>query len=192
MSKRLGIVIDQERCIGCEACSIACRIENETPNFWINVETQDGMQKDTPKGTFPNLTIFFLPKLCNHCENPPCVDSCPVDALTKREDGIVLLDKYECTGCQVCLTACPYEIIIFNDKTNLAEKCNLCSHRIDEGFEPFCVICCEGQAIHCGDLNDPNSKVSLMISQRKGFQLKPEEGTNPSVFYCPPKPKRRL
>src|SRR5665648_728665 len=99
MMKRLGIVIDQERCIGCEACSVACRIENETPNFWINVETQGGTQKDTPKGTFPDLSISFLPKLCNHCENPPCVEACPEEALTKLDNGIVCLDQGECTGC---------------------------------------------------------------------------------------------
>ncbi|MHA1500177.1 MAG: 4Fe-4S dicluster domain-containing protein, partial [Promethearchaeota archaeon] len=124
------------------------------------------------------------------CENPPCVEVCPVEALTKLDNGIVFLDQEECTGCQACLTACPYEVIVFNDKRNLAEKCNLCSHRIDEGLEPFCVICCEGQAIHFGDLNDPNSKVAHMISDKKTFQLKPE--VSPSVYYCPPKPKRRL
>lgn len=134
----------------------------------------------------------FLPKLCNHCLNPPCVDSCPVDALIKRDDGLVILEKNLCTGCQACIMACPYNIIAFNEEKNLIEKCNLCFHRIDLGLEPFCVICCEGQDIHFGDLNDPNSTLSILISKRDTYQLKPEEGTNPSVYYCSPRSKRRL
>jgi len=192
MIKRLGIVIDQERCIGCEACSVACRLENSADMFWIRVETQGGLEKDTPGGVFPNLTLNFLPKLCNHCLNPPCVDVCPVDALQKRDDGPVLLDQGTCTLCKACASACPYEVIYFNEKKDLVEKCNLCVHRIDKGLEPFCVICCEGQALHYGDLNDPSSKVSQLLATRKVFQLKQEKGTNPSVYYCPPKKRRGL
>ncbi len=191
-SKRFGMVIDQERCIGCEACSVACRIENNSSNFWIKVETQGTSIKDTPAGKFPDLTLNFLPRLCNHCENPPCIESCPVDALQKRDDGIVILDQESCTGCQACLDACPYDVIVFDETSNLAEKCNLCAHRIDEGLDPFCVLCCEGQALHFGDLNDPDSKISKILSRDDLFQLKPEEGTNPSIYYIYPKPKRRL
>ena len=89
--KRFGMVIDQERCIGCEACSVSCRLENNTVDFWIKVETQGSTEKDTPLGKFPDLTMNFLPKLCNHCQNPPCVDSCPEGALQKRTDGIIIL-----------------------------------------------------------------------------------------------------
>jgi len=192
MNKHLAIVIDQERCIGCEACSVACCIENNTPLFYIKVETLGGENKDTPEGKFPDLTLNFLPKLCNHCENPPCETSCPVNAIIKRDDGIIFLDKDSCTGCRACLEACPYGIIAFNDNANIAEKCNLCSHRINNDLEPFCVMCCEGQALFFGDLNDPNSKVSQLISQRETFKLNVEENTNPSVCYCLPKPKRRL
>ncbi len=192
MSKRLGIVIDQERCIGCEACSIACRLENNAVNFWIRVETQGGIEKDTPSGVFPDLSLSFLPKLCNHCLNPPCVDTCLANALLKQDNGPVILDQSLCTFCKACENACPYQVIFINEKENLAEKCNLCVHRIDKGLEPFCVICCEGQALHFGDLNDPTSKVYQLISTREVFQLKAEEGTNPSVFYCPPKERRRL
>jgi len=190
--KHFAMVIDQERCIGCEACSIACKIENNTTDFWIKVETQGGAVKDTPGGNFPNLTMDFLPKLCNHCEKPPCVDSCPEDALQKRDDGIVILDQELCSGCQACLTACPYNIIVFDENKNLAEKCNFCAHRIDQGLDPFCVICCEGQAIHFGDLSDANSVVSKLVSGKNTFQLKTEERTKPSVYYSPPRPKKRL
>jgi Fe-S-cluster-containing dehydrogenase component len=192
MTKQFGMIIDQERCIGCEACSVACRIENNTLLFYINIETQGGDNKDTPGGKFPNLDLKFLPKLCNHCKNPPCVDSCPVNAIKKQDNGIVFLDKNECTGCQACLTACPYGIIVFSDEKNIAEKCNFCSHRIEKGLEPFCVLCCEGQAMVFGDLNDPNSRLSKYIAQKNSFRLKIEEKTNPSVYYSPPKPKRRI
>lgn len=186
------MVIDQERCIGCEACSVACKIENNTTDYWIKVETQGGAVKDTPSGKFPNLTMQFLPKLCNHCENPPCVDSCAENALQKRNDGIVILDQDLCTGCQSCLTACPYNIIVFDDGTNLAGKCNFCAHRIDKGLQPFCVICCEGQAIFFGDLNDSSSIVSKFKSKSNPFQLKSEKNTNSKVYYIPPRPKRKL
>ena len=191
-SKKYGILIDKERCIGCEACSIACKIENNASDYWIKVETQGGADKDTPGGRYPDLTMDFLPKLCNQCENPPCVESCPEDALQKRNDGIVILDQELCSGCQACLTACPYNVIIFDENNNVAEKCHFCVHRVDQGLEPFCLICCEGQAIHFGDLNDTNSVVSKLISGKNIFQLKSEEGTNPSVYYSPPRTKKRL
>jgi len=192
MNKRFGMVVDQERCIGCEACSVACRIENNASAFWIRVETQNVSQKDIPEGKFPDLRMDFLPRLCNHCEKPPCVDACPVEALVKRKDGPVVLNEGLCTKCQACLTACPYNSIFYNREKDLVEKCNLCAQRIDQGLEPFCVVCCEGQALHFGDLNDPNSEISQIIANQETFQLKPEAGTNPSVYYCPPKLKRRL
>ena len=191
-SKRLGLIVDQERCIGCEACSVACRIENNSTDFWIKVETQGTSVKDTPVGRFPDLTLNFLPRLCNHCENPPCVDSCPEDALQKRNDGIVILDQDLCTGCQACLDACPYNIIVFDENNKLAEKCNLCAHRVDKGLEPFCVLCCEAQALHFGDLNDPESNITKMLSKDNVFQLKPDGRTKPKVYYIPPRPKKRL
>ena len=191
-NKQLGMIIDQERCIGCEACTIACKIENNSTDYWIKVETQGGAVKDTPAGNFPNLTMDFLPKLCNHCENPPCVDSCPEAAIQQRDDGIVILEQELCTGCQLCLTACPYNIIVFDDENNLAGKCNFCFHRVDQGLEPFCVICCEGQALYFGDLNDSSSVVSKLKSEKNSYRLKLETETNPKVYYIPSQPKKRL
>jgi len=191
-NKRYGMVIDQERCIGCEACSVACRIENNSTEFWIKVETQGRKAKNTSAGKYQNLTLNYLPKLCNHCSIPPCTEVCPAEALQKRDDGPVVLDQDLCTGCKACIEACPYGVIVFNEENNLAEKCNLCIHRIGEGLEPFCVICCEGQAIHFGDLNDQASIIAQLLLKRINFQIKPEMGTNPSIYYLPPKPKREL
>ncbi|MCP4755107.1 MAG: 4Fe-4S dicluster domain-containing protein [Proteobacteria bacterium] len=193
MKKRLGLVFDQERCIGCDTCTVACNKEHEpAEGNWIRVETQKVKVKDTPQGIFPNLTMNYLPRTCMHCDNPPCVDVCPLEALAKREDGPVVLNSELCDGCMICMDECPYDAIVFSRETIKAEKCGLCAHRIDEGLEPFCVICCEGQAILFGDFNNPKSEVSKKIGQKAAFQLDLDAGTGPAVYYCPPREKRRL
>jgi len=192
VKKQYGLVIDQERCIGCEACTVACKNENKGVRGFIRVSTLNTPQKDTPAGVFPNLKMIFLPALCNHCENPPCAKACPLEAIIKEDIGLVILDEETCDGCQTCLDACPYGAIAFNDEKNKAEKCNFCRHRIEEELEPFCVICCEGQAIHFGDLNNPGSNVSQMLTEGNGYTLKPEAGTKPANYYLPPKEPRGL
>ncbi len=122
---------------------------------------------------------------CMQCNNPPCMDACPEEAIYKRKDGIVLVDEEKCTGCQLCIPACPYDALTYDDQRDVIVKCTLCHHRIDKGLEPFCVVCCEDDAIFFGDLNDPESEVSRLISQRSAYILKPEAGTTPAVYYCP-------
>lgn len=192
MKERWGLVVKQERCIGCEACTVACKIENLSTGHWIRVETVNVNQKDTPEGIYPDLKMAFLPQTCMHCQEPPCMDACPTDALIKREDGPVVLNEEQCNGCQACMDACPYDAILFNEENSRIEKCNLCAHRIDQGLEPFCVVCCEGQAIYFGNLNDPESVVARLIAREKTYQLKPDRGTGPSIYYCPPREPRRL
>lgn len=192
MEKRFVLVIDQERCLGCEACRVACMLENNTHVPLIRVKTENVDQQDTPEGRYPDLKMSFFPLLCNHCAHPPCVDICPQEALAKREDGVVILDEAVCDGCQACIEACPFDAILFNPEKERAEKCNLCVHRIDQGLEPFCVICCEGQAIHFGDLRDPNSQVFQIVSKKEGVLLEAPEGIEPSVYYCPPQAPRGL
>jgi Fe-S-cluster-containing dehydrogenase component len=185
MSKRYGFIIDQERCIGCDCCTVACEKENEPKKGFIQVVRNQ-------EGNFPDLNITYLPHLCNHCENPPCVAGCPSDALKKRDDGIVIYEESECEKCFTCVDACPYGEIHYYSHEDLLEKCDLCAHLIDQGKEPFCATCCEGQAIYFGDFSNPDSNVSLIAKRRNLFQLKPEMHTNPSVFYSPPKEKREL
>jgi len=192
LNKQYALIIDQERCIGCEACTVACRNENNGAQGFIRVSTRNAPQKDTPEGVYPNLRMVFLPALCNHCQHPPCVGACPLEAINQKDNGIVNLDEAFCNGCRTCLGACPYGAIAFNDKKDKAEKCNLCRHRIEKGLEPFCVICCEGQAIHFGDMNDPGSSISKLLAAGKCYRLKPEENTEPSVYYLAPKAPRGL
>ncbi len=195
MQKRWGLVINQERCIGCEACTVACKykIENSpTAGHWIRVETVGGGQKDTPAGKYPDLRMDFLPRLCMHCDHPPCLEACPTSAFRKREDGLVVLDSEKCNGCQECVGACPYEAIFYSSNKGLVEKCSFCDHRIDQDLEPFCVVCCEGQAMHFGDLNDPTSNVCSLIDAKNALPLRPEVGTGPAVYYCPPRERRKL
>lgn len=187
MKKQLGLVIDQERCIGCEACTVACKNENYGSKGYIRVQTEQTIQKDIPHGTDPNVRMSFMPLVCNHCDNPPCAGACPIDAIQKRPDGIVVLDQDLCDGCQSCLDACPYEAISFDDKNDKAEKCNLCVHRIEKGLEPFCVICCEGQAIYFGNLNDTDSLPGRLAKSESAFSPMPEKETRPTTRYCPPK-----
>jgi len=156
------------------------------------VETLGAGRKDTPAGQYPDLSMDFLPRLCMHCASPPCVEVCSSGALWKREDGVVILDGERCDGCQACVEACPYGAIAPSSGTGPVEKCNLCAHRLDQGLEPFCVVCCEGQAMHFGDLNDPASRVARLIASRGAFTLMPEAGTDPAIYYCPPRERRGL
>lgn len=177
-TKRYGMVIDLRKCIGCSACTVSCKSENEVPlgvnRTWV---------RDVEVGTFPNVTRHFLPLLCNQCENPVCVRNCPVGATYKREDGITVINSDECIGCRYCIASCPYGVRFISPVTNTAEKCDFCVHRVEKGLVPSCVNTCVGNARTFGDLNDPTSEVSKLISRTPTQLLKPEAGTEPRVFY---------
>jgi len=184
--KRYGLVIDLERCIGCHTCTIACKLESGLERgSGIRVETIGGPHRDTPAGKYPQLSMHFLPVPCMHCDEPPCLDVCPLEAIFRRPDGIVLVDEEKCDGCQTCVTACPYGALIFDDEKEVVHKCTLCAHRLDGGMEPFCVICCETEAMYFGDLNDPDSRISKIMDERSAKPIKPEAGTKPVIYYCP-------
>jgi len=198
---KLGMVIDLKRCIGCYACQLSCKAEHGTPPgvFYARV-----LKKE--EGTYPTLRQIFLPVLCNHCEDAPCVDACPTGASFKWEDGIVDIDHDKCVGCKTCMMACPYGNRYYNDQpqhyfpqgptdyekarmsghtTDVVMKCNFCRPRLAEGKLPACVANCPTVARIFGDLDDPTSEVSRLIKERGGFPLHPELGTKPSVYYLP-------
>lgn len=192
MTAKFGLVIDLDRCIGCQTCNIACRVEHGLDSVsGIRVETVGGAHRDTPAGTFPELSMHYLPTPCMHCEAPPCIEACSIGAIEKRPDGIVIVDEARCDGCRECISACPYGAIVWDHDRDKIWKCDLCHERLDDGFEPFCVLCCGVEAMNCGDLNDPDSTISRLIAKRDGYTLQPELGTGPAVYYCPPRPPKR-
>ena len=181
MAKRYGMVIDLRRCIGCHACSVACKQENNVPvtafRTWV---------KQVEKGRYPNVRKVSLPSLCNHCEKPICVQNCPVQASYQREDGIVLIDYDRCIGCKYCIASCPYDVRFVNPIRGVVEKCTFCVHRVDKGQQPACVETCMVKARTFGDLNDPKSEVSRLIATYPSSPLKPDSGTEPRVYYLFP------
>jgi len=193
VKKRYGLVIDLERCTGCRACTVACKIEKGMElGTGIRVETIGGTKQDTPRGTYPELSMCFLPIACMHCEQPPCRDACPTQAIYQRPDGIVLIDEKQCNGCQECLTACPYQAFVYDEDKAVVRKCDLCFERLEQGYEPFCSVCCGFGAIFFGNLGDPRSTVSQLVSRHDAYTLKPELATGPAIHYLPVKDPRRL
>ncbi|WP_035213203.1 4Fe-4S dicluster domain-containing protein [Desulfitobacterium hafniense] len=186
--KRYGMVIDLRRCFGCQTCVVGCIVWNSLPKGikWNHVDTAGSKIEQQPTGTFPNVNMSFLPHLCNHCEDPACVNNCPTGAMHKREDGIVLVDQDKCVGCGYCTWSCPYGVPIKDPVKKVMSKCTLCVDRIEGGQVPFCVADCPGRARIFGDLNDPDSQASRLIANRKGRRLCPEKGTSPSVYYVGP------
>ncbi|OEH85037.1 4Fe-4S ferredoxin [Desulfuribacillus stibiiarsenatis] len=205
MSK-YGMVIDLDRCIGCNACTIACKQENNTPpeiHYNVVIEKEEG--------TFPHVRKMFLPRICMQCDKPPCVKVCPVGATRKRNNGIVDIDYATCIGCRYCMTACPYGARSFDfgvnyykeptqfessvyyeyENTYIREKgeapqnnvrkCHYCSHRLQQGKKPACVTVCLGKARIFGDLNDKDSIISRVVT--KSWGLKNNLGTEPRTRY---------
>ena len=175
---QLGFVIDHSRCIGCHACTVACKSENQVPvgNFrtWV---------KYTEHGSFPEVKRSFAVLRCNQCTDAPCVEICPVRALEKRPDGIIDVDPAACIGCKACMQGCPYDALYLNDATGTAEKCHFCVHRTERGLAPACAVVCPTEAIIPGDFHDPDSVVSRMRAEHDLDARKIEAGTGPNVFY---------
>lgn len=177
-SPRWVKVIDQSRCIGCHACTTACKSENEVP-----LGVTRTYVKYVDVGTFPEARRSFQVTRCNQCEDAPCVAACPTSAMYRRDDGIVDFDKRICIGCKACIAACPYDAIFINPEDHSAEKCNLCAHRLDVGLEPACAVVCPVEAILVGDVNDPGSKVARIVNREPVTVRRPEKETKPALFY---------
>ncbi len=173
-----GFVIDNRKCIGCHACTVACKSEHEIP---LGVNRTH--VKYVEKGIFPQTRRSFTVTRCNHCEDAPCVEICPTSALFTRRDGIVDFDSERCIACRSCMQACPYDALYIDPETRTAAKCNYCAHRVQRGYEPACVIVCPVQAIVSGDLHDPGARISTLLAGQDVSVRKPEKGTRPNVFY---------
>ena len=173
-----GKVIDHTRCIGCHACTTACKSENVVP-----LSVTRTYVKHVETGEFPLARRAHQVTRCNQCAHAPCVTACPTTAMFKRADGIVDFDKSICIGCKACMAACPYDAIFINPEDHSAEKCNFCAHRIDMGLEPACVVVCPTEAILVGDLNDPLSKVARIVNREAVNVRRPEKETLPKLFY---------
>lgn len=174
----LGFVIDNRKCIGCHACTVACKSEHDVPigvnRTWV---------KYVEKGVYPNTRRIFSVLRCNHCANAPCVDICPTSALHYRDNGIVDFDTRRCIACKSCMQACPYDALYIDPDERVAEKCNFCAHRIEIGLEPSCVVVCPEEAIIFGDMERVDSDIAQLVSREAVSVRKPEKGTDPKLFY---------
>ena len=201
---KLAIGINLRRCIGCNTCAVACKMQNNVPDgmLWNRVLTEGCERFDSAEGTYPNLSRTYLPLACQHCENPACERVCPTGATYKDDKGRVEIDYDKCIGCRMCMAACPYNARTFNWNEpvratgasygdarvpergrGVMEKCTLCKERTDEGDEPMCVRCCPADARIFGDLDDPDSAVSRLRRGQSAEVLLEEKGTRPQVFY---------
>src|SRR5215218_5517368 len=173
-----GFIIDNRKCIGCHACTVACKAEHEVPigvnRTWV---------KYIEKGEFPDTQRAFHVMRCNHCADAPCVEACPVTALFIREDGIVDFNWERCIGCKACIQACPYDALYIDPDSHTAAKCNYCAHRVDVGLEPSCVQVCPENAIISGDMDDPETPISKLLAREKVTVRRPEKGARPKLFY---------
>ncbi len=178
---RYAMVIDTRSCIGCGACIAACDLENDTA--W-----REGKRRThVPEfffGEFPNVTRMFVPRLCMHCEDPPCVSVCPTGASYVNEQGVVLVNHDLCIGCKYCIIACPYNARYVDHRIRSVDKCTFCfDNRVAKGLDPACVETCVGHVRIFGDLDDPNSEVHKLVASGTAVPLRPDLGTKPKVFY---------
>lgn len=193
---RYAMVIDLNTCVGCNACMAACAMENQTP-VWKGAWRTYVHEKEI--GVAEQVRRRFFPRLCNHCDNPPCLTVCPTGATYQRADGIVLIDPDRCMGCRACAMACPYDAryeVTYHDirvgkefygelqRTSPSmDKCSFCAHRVDKGQKPACVETCVGSARQFGDLDNPSDPVAQLVASGVAQPLMPHLGTRPNVYY---------
>lgn len=180
--KKITFVIDLDRCIGCRACQISCKQENGVALGACRNE----VKQIGPIGTYPDIQMYFLPAMCQQCENPTCAEVCPTGACYKDpKDGVVKIDRNVCIGCRTCEGACPYKVNTFNAELRVMDKCNICEQLRDKGETPACVKNCAGRALHVGDINDPDSEVSKILEAagNENIYTLRDFGNKPAVRY---------
>lgn len=176
---RYGMVIEPQRCIDCRACMVACTAENDVPlgkhRNWVET---------LQLGRYPEIKLRIEPEQCHHCDNPPCVRSCPTGASFVMENsGIVLVASDKCIGCRYCMQACPYDARYFDEQDGTVGKCTFCVHRIAQGQEPACVATCPTKVRTFGDFDDESSEVSRLLRTQITEQKKRQAGTGPNLRY---------
>lgn len=175
--KRYAMAVDTRRCVGCNACVLACKAENGVPDgafrSWIATETA---------GTYPNLAMEIRSERCNQCSDSPCVRNCPTGASYVGDGGVVLVDRALCTGCKACVVACPYDARYVHPD-GYADKCTFCMHRVKRGELPACASNCPAKALTFGDVSDPGSEIAALLRSRAHKVLLEEMGTEPNVYY---------
>lgn len=174
--QRAGMVVDLHRCIGCHACSVACKTEHSIPLGGFRTRVRYLERPDRP-------TIAFLPLLCMQCQDAPCLDACPTEAIQRDDDGRVQIDKDRCCGNKACIAACPYQAIYIDQDTGLADKCDFCTHRTEVGLDPACAAACPTEALRFGDLDDAGDPVARYAEARGAEAFKEDAGTRPSVLF---------
>jgi Fe-S-cluster-containing dehydrogenase component len=174
---RYAMVIDTKKCVGCSDCVVACQLENYVPigfsRDWI---------REISKGIYPDLHLEIRSERCNHCDNSPCVRSCPTGASHYEEGGIVKVTVNKCIGCSACIVSCPYDARYIHP-AGYVDKCTFCDHRIKKGEKPACVAVCPTNCMYFGDLDNPDSEISELLNKRQSKTLIPEAGTSPRVYF---------
>lgn len=179
MKKRFGLVIDLQKCTGCNACTVACKAENKVPDGVFRTRV-----REEEFGVYPNVKLVIRKDSCMHCQDAPCIKMCPTGASHYTEFGTVEVDPDLCAGCRYCVVACPYHARSLNPLTKLPEKCTFCHHRLKKGLKPACETTCVAKAIISGDLNNPNSEVAKAVAEGAEV-IHPEYKTEPSIYYLP-------
>jgi Fe-S-cluster-containing dehydrogenase component len=177
-----GMLIDLRRCIGCQTCTVACQNEH----LLLPGQKWNRVLSFGPIGEYPNLSAYFIPILCMHCTDAPCIDGCLTGASYRREDGIVVVDEGKCFGCKLCLSVCPYGARQYNEQKGIVEKCTLCFERLEQGGLPRCVEICPLKVYRVGDLDDPGSEIVQLIRKHDARPLRQELQTKPSLYYIFP------
>ncbi len=176
--KRYAMAIDLRKCFGCHACSVACKSQFDVPlgvwRSWVKI---------MERGKYPNVKRIFIPVLCNHCEKPPCVKGCPTGATYQRDDGIVVVNEADCIGCKYCIQNCAYQARFLHPFKKVANKCDFCIHRVEQGLVPACVNTCNAKARIFGDINDPETEISRLLMSNNSQVLMEGIGTMPQVYY---------